>query len=163
MRRVVTGLDSQGKSTILSDGQPLSINATVKEADGSSKLKNREGVPATMPERHICLVDLWQTTGIPARDDADPFTAPMPFAIEPPGGGWNLRYYVWGPGCDVALHATQTLDVNFILSGSIEMILETGRTVLNAGDMAVLPGTVHGWRTGPDGATLINIMQKLAD
>jgi len=44
------------------------------------------------------------------------------------------------------MHATQTIDVGFILSGRIELILEKGSTVLNPGDCYIQRATPHAWK-----------------
>lgn len=164
MRRVITGVDANGKSTILYDGPPQSIHHVTNTKVGQLQMHHTETFPVEVPDGHCCAADIWETTGLPRSDDADPMASPQPFTIEPQGQGLRVRYQAWGANVDSStMHATDTLDVNVIIQGSVELLLEEGRSVtLNKGDSVVLPGNEHGWRAGPEGVTMINIMQKLA-
>jgi quercetin dioxygenase-like cupin family protein len=110
------------------------------------------------------VADIWDTDGPPTANSPDLVAQPQRFTIEPPGKGLRVRYSVMGPNLDSSrIHATETLDVDFILAGQVELLLEEGRSVmLGAGDFVVLPGVKHGWRVGPDGVTILFIMQKMA-
>ena len=44
------------------------------------------------------------------------------------------------------MHTTPSLDLGVIVSGRLELILETGRMVLGPGDVIVQRGTAHSWR-----------------
>ena len=51
-------------------------------------------------------------------------------------------------------HHTDTVDVGFLLEGSIELILDDGDHLLRAGDSFVLNGNDHSWRVGPEGCRI---------
>jgi mannose-6-phosphate isomerase-like protein (cupin superfamily) len=164
MRRIITGLDANGKSTVVYSGPPQSMFHTTGAKVGSLEIKNTPAFIADVPRGHACIIDIWETDGPPLSDGADPMAEPRPFSIEPPGKGFRIRYFSWGADLDSsAMHATDTLDINYIISGAVELLLEEGRSVmLKAGDSIVIPGVLHGWRAGPEGVTMINLMQKLA-
>lgn len=63
-----------------------------------------------------------------------------------PEVGVHFDLFTWQPGAGFSLHATETIDVGVILSGEIELILETETVVLGPGDCFVQRGTVHGWK-----------------
>ena len=57
-----------------------------------------------------------------------------------------------------APHETATTDIDTVLFGWIELVLDTGRVRLNAGDSVVIPGVPHGWSVGPEGCVLSVVM-----
>ena len=121
-RRIVTGLDAHGKSTVLIDG-PSDMVAWATT-----------GVPV-------------DNNG--AADTGGAFSFAMPasgskflmieFPPTPPGE-------LSGPG----IHSTDTIDYLTVVKGEIVMITETGEVTCRAGDMIVDRGVLHGWRN--DGA-----------
>jgi quercetin dioxygenase-like cupin family protein len=52
------------------------------------------------------------------------------------------------------MHHTDTVDIDIVLDGSIELTLDDGVHVLQAGDGAVIRGVDHAWRAGSEGARL---------
>ena len=78
VRRVVTGLDDNGKSTFLIDG----VAGNVKEMD-------------SMPG--LALTDLWETTGAPASNAGKTDAAARPVRLEPPQNGTILRIVEFPP------------------------------------------------------------------
>jgi quercetin dioxygenase-like cupin family protein len=50
---------------------------------------------------------------------------------------------------------TPTIDVGFVLSGQLELILEKGSMVLGPGDCFVQRGTPHGWKVVGDEPAVI--------
>jgi quercetin dioxygenase-like cupin family protein len=49
------------------------------------------------------------------------------------------------------MHHTDTIDFDTVVEGSAVLILDDGRHVLEAGDVAVVTGVDHGWEAGPEG------------
>jgi hypothetical protein len=161
-RRIVTGFDAEGASVILYDGPPQSIHHVTSTHVGALQMSHAATVP-DVGNGQVGLVDLWRTAGLPSRGDPDPVAAPAPFLLEPEGTGFTVRYHVWGPYLDSStMHATDTLDINIIISGEVTLFLEKNHSVLlQAGDTVILPGNNHGWRAGADGVSMIGIMQRL--
>lgn len=132
-RRVVTGLDADDRSCIIIDGPS-------------------DGV-------------IWQTAETPASnsgtaDQGGTFsfqfaTGATKFFIAelPPGDG------LFGPG----MHASNTIDYIAILRGEVVLVLETGETLVRAGDVVVDRGVLHGWRCdGPDPVAMAIVMVDAA-
>ena len=126
-RRVVTGVDAQGRSRIESVAPPPT-NATWKESDAQG-------------------MDFWVARQVPARVDTalEPSTAYELGNRAVPGGVVG-RLMTWQPGLEYPMHTTPTLDLGVIVSGKLELILETGSTILGPGDVIVQRGTAHAWR-----------------
>lgn len=134
-RRVVTGLDDQGRSCAVVDGPPISLGHGVNDGGGGGYL--------------------WRTAAVPAdnsgRED---------IAIAPPfsydwfhDGGSNFMVVEQAPSAQAYMHATDTIDYAVILSGEVTLVLEAGETKLRKGDFLIDRGVNHGWRNdGPDKA-----------
>ena len=152
VRRVLTGHDSEGRSTFIADGEA----PNVKEM-------------ASMPG--LALTDLWETTGAPASNEGDKDAAARPVRLEPPRNGTILRIVEFPPdsawresadaqaafksigaghakdkaSSDPMMHKTSTVDYIIVLKGEIYAIMETGEKLLRAGDILVQRGTNHSW------------------
>jgi quercetin dioxygenase-like cupin family protein len=50
------------------------------------------------------------------------------------------------------------VDFDSILGGSLELILDDGVHILQAGDCVIINGIDHAWRAGPDGCTMAVLM-----
>jgi quercetin dioxygenase-like cupin family protein len=71
----------------------------------------------------------------------------------PPGTiRWTMIDYA--PGAAFSMHHTDTVDLDAVLSGTIELILDDGGHPLAAGDSVVVTGVDHAWRAGPEGCRL---------
>ena len=127
-RRVVTGVDSSGKSVIASDG-PVPVPARFGKAGEASGC------------------DLWVEKKVPVDllDDKDPLDDYSAQAWPPPGGV-IIRTLTWEPGFSYPMHRSDTTDILFVISGQLELVLEDGATILEPGDCLVQRGTNHAWR-----------------
>jgi len=151
IRRVVTGHDTQGRSTFIMDGLAPNV-------------KEMESMPG------VALTDLWETTTAPADNTGNADAAARPVKLEPPQVGSILRIVEFPPdsqwrGADAAKafesigaghapdlhsgdpmrHKTSTIDYIIVLKGEIYAILDSGETLLKAGDILVQRGTMHSW------------------
>jgi len=125
-RRVVTGLDEQGRSCIVFDGP----------------------VPRHAPVANL----VWRTASVPA-DNSGNDDAAVPYAMEMlHDGGTNFIVTEFPPGMEgeAFMHATDTIDYLVVVSGEITLVLETGDVALGAGDFIVDRGVIHGWRNDGD-------------
>lgn len=126
VRRVVTGLDAEGKSCVLVDGPPRN------QAQGSGGL-------------------IWRTEAIPADNSVqtdcpdDPVTFDLMHA---PGGLFSVGDMA--PGRRSPMHATDTIDYIVVMAGEIVLELESGEVTLCAGDVCVDRGVLHAWRNDTD-------------
>jgi mannose-6-phosphate isomerase-like protein (cupin superfamily) len=121
-RRVVTGLDAAGKSTVVIDGP----------------------VPRFDPKMTAALV--WSTDRVPAdnsgnADPVRPYTIDM---LHTPGSNFTICEFP--PNSPALMHATDTIDYLVILSGRVTLVLEEGEADLGPGDFVVDRGVLHGWR-----------------
>jgi mannose-6-phosphate isomerase-like protein (cupin superfamily) len=152
VRRVLTGHDADGKSTIVADG----LAPNVKEM-------------ASMPG--LALTDLWETTSAPATNEGQKDAAARPVRLEPPKNGTILRIVEFPPdsqwrggadgkqafksigaghaqdssSSDPMMHRTSTVDYIIVLKGEMYAVMEKGETLLKAGDILVQRGTNHSW------------------
>ncbi len=134
-RRVVTGLNAEGRSCTIIDGE----------------------VPH-FAEKGLALV--WETREYPADNSgsADPV---RPYAIEMlhmPGS--NFAVCTFTPGAPAFMHATDTIDYLVIISGHVTLVLEDGEAALGPGDLVVDRGVMHAWRNDSDApcvAAVVNL------
>ena len=123
IRRVVTGHDAQGRSTVLID-EPV-----------ANQHSPRPGATYSV---------IWSTEELPANNDGseDPSNKPISTAI---ANGSDFRVVSFGPGVAPRNHRTDSIDYAVVISGEIDMVMETGPVRLKAGDVMVQRGTIHDW------------------
>jgi quercetin dioxygenase-like cupin family protein len=152
-KRLVTGTLPDGRSTITELGR-ASVHLGSSAAGGAA------------------LYDLWQTGG-PVADIAQGGDGAGAWQLEPLGAGISLRLVEFGAGHDpgdAGFHTTQTIDLDVVIAGSVELTLPddpavpTPRsTVLHPGDVVIQRATAHRWRpVGPDPAAMFSVMIGLS-
>jgi mannose-6-phosphate isomerase-like protein (cupin superfamily) len=125
-RRVVTGLNAEGKSCVILDGP----------------------VPQFPGSMGAALV--WQAKTNPADNSGNADTA-EPYQVEflhTPGSTFAICQF--SPHSPALMHATDTIDYLVILSGKVTLVTENGEADLGPGDLIVDRGVVHGWRNDHD-------------
>ncbi|MFS4108558.1 MULTISPECIES: cupin domain-containing protein [unclassified Streptomyces] len=151
-RRVVTGVDADGRSAVLTD----ELTAT----------------RVTLPG--FTVNDVWRVDALPAAvADGDTLTGEV--VLEPPADGLVVRLATFPPdswvnaeeyGASIAtlhgedadagdegivgLHVTDTVDVVTVVTGELYCVLETGETLLRPGDTVVNRGNKHAWSNRTD-------------
>ena len=121
-KRVVTGLNAEGKSIITSAGPPANVLAI----DGGS------------------MAELWAIDAFPFRLDEERNLADSPeHTGEMAGPGAWFRTVTFAPRAVYPMHSTGTLDFVVVLSGSIRMLMEEGEVTLYPGDSVVQRDTIH--------------------
>lgn len=160
VRRIVTGHDSKGRATVVSDANCPHIR--------------------TSPQRGgVAYTNLWQTNRmpVPIHGPTDPVTEAM--NLEPPPNGSNLRFVEFEPesealrGADPAaaraafaamggaqhaltheankearhpwMHRTKSVDYAIVISGEIHLVLDDQDVLMRAGDVCIQRGTNHAW------------------
>jgi hypothetical protein len=137
MQHVVTGLDAEGRSCVVSRR-----DIDTDPATGPFEIvASTDQLPPRLSEM---LVEQ-----VPAMD----------VGIEPAGTKWLI--VKWQPRVEAMLHRTDTLDYDIVLTGQVTVVLEQGEEELHPGDSVVIPGVLHGWRAGPDGCTSSTVMVAL--
>ena len=135
-RRVVTGHDPDGVSTVLSDGPPP--------------------VVTRVPHSGVTFTELWSTGSTPAPvAAAEPDPTDGPLRIPPPREGTRIRINEFQPGHlqdgrQSRWHRTETVDYGIMLSGELVLLLEDREVVLRPGDVVVQRGTNHAWANRGD-------------
>lgn len=128
-RRVVNGLNAEGKSAIIIDDR-------------------RE---ITLPGGQF----VWRCRTSPADNSGPEDAGAGPFdpscISDREGSSFAIFNFLpedglMGPG----MHATDTIDYVVVLKGRIEFYSETGKVELAAGDVLVDRGVSHGWRAVGD-------------
>lgn len=149
IRRVVTANDSQGKGTVLFDGDAPNV-----------RVLSQAGLVSTL---------LWVTEQTPARFSQGPDQADRQIGIPPPDGGSILRIVDFEPegpdglsdevragyaergaevgagGTHPGMHKTRSIDYALVMSGEIDMLMDDREIHLKAGDVVVQQGTSHAW------------------
>jgi hypothetical protein len=131
-RRIVTGIDGNGRSTVISDAP----SPHIKEALG-----------------YIDFAEQWVTPSAPPVDGEEfvDKAAEAPEALEPEDPrGSLLRTTVYQPdppdwSLETAMHASKTLDYVFCLAGEMVCIMEDGEVTMRPGDVMIQRGTRHAW------------------
>jgi mannose-6-phosphate isomerase-like protein (cupin superfamily) len=151
VRRVLTGHDADGRSTIIADG----FAANMKEMPAGSGL---------------AVTELWETA-VPADNAGRQDAGNRLVRLEPPKHGTLFRIVEFPPDAqwqnrpdardwakaldathapdrssrDPMMHKTNTVDYIVVLKGEIYAILDKGETLLKPGDVFVQRGTNHSW------------------
>jgi quercetin dioxygenase-like cupin family protein len=127
VRRVVTGHNVQGHAVVKAiDVVPLVTRS----------IPNWQGA------------ELWATSNMPTDNDA---LDVVPINAGAMGGRSVLRQMCILPGGSTGMHRTLTLDYVIILSGQLDMELDSGDIVkLGPSDIVIQRGTNHRWTNSSD-------------
>ncbi|MFT5485104.1 MAG: hypothetical protein ACI9JL_001504 [Paracoccaceae bacterium] len=154
VRRVVTGFDETGRSTIVSDNHSPAIKSVPGRPDYYS-------------------TNVWRTGAAPV-DITEPDLIEAHVGVSPPEKGTVLRVIDFPPepkdpaerarqlkasfgnifddadtshSSDIhpGMHQTDTVDYAIVLEGEIVAVLEESETVLKTGDILIQRGTNHAW------------------
>ena len=146
IRRVVTGVNAEGKAVVIQDGPAPKTNSR----------------PAISVEGAM----LWITDETPV--DLSRYDDPTlrEVGVAPPSSGSILRVVDFLPqpgeidnaaflremgleqghgGAHAFMHRTKSVDYAIVLDGEIDMLLDEGEVHLKAGDVIVQQATNHAW------------------
>jgi quercetin dioxygenase-like cupin family protein len=125
IRRIVTGHDAKGRSTVGSDGTIVSQPGKMQPS--------------------VAVANIWVNETLPpALDGPDPTLQSFPML--PSNGGAVFRILELQPGTAPHMHKTETIDYVVVTEGELAMLLEDGtELVLKPHDIVVQRATVHGW------------------
>jgi mannose-6-phosphate isomerase-like protein (cupin superfamily) len=168
-RRVVTGLDAEGRSCVVFDGPPP--------------------VQKTAPDRPgYASALLWETREAPARNDGaeDAGARAFSYRLEPGGtavlmfrqpgmevlrglseeevhkarhGGLPKEYQDRALSAKPGMHATDTVDYVVVVEGEITLMLDAGEVTLKAGDVLIDRGVAHAWENrGERSCLMVTVM-----
>ena len=159
MRRIVTGVDEHGKSTVKSDG-PARVAFHAGSTLAATTIDGALA-PWPVPKAEAVVFELWNLDDQPAALTADPTIGIVEPNYDTPTAHtkWILTHM--GPGLDVPMHATPTIDYGMVVAGEVELGLETGSVTVRAGDMMLINGVQHSWRSGPEGCVIATVLVGL--
>lgn len=115
--------------------------------------ESRPGVWTSVDRASMAFNAVYTTSTFPAllNDSADIKTHDAVVASGKLGivnpNGTVLRIVDFAPGYESMMHRTRSLDYGIVLEGTIELVLDSGKTQsLNRGDVVIQRGTNHAWR-----------------
>lgn len=133
-RRVITGVDPQGRSYVVSDDPAV-----------ATPISDSMGITA-----------IWGGAMGPIDNSAPVGGAAAPFSIEQMAEQrfmMMIANYAPGLGAeDPGMHFTNTADHFYVIEGEVVLVLDTGDVVMRAGDIGIVRGVRHGWRNDSDKA-----------
>ena len=134
MRTLITGVDGDGRSCVVSD-EELTVDQLAPGFAMAIPFATTTSPPPPRPTGTAPLIDQGIAPGL-------------------------VRWMVVELGADseTPMHHTDTLDLQTVLSGTVELVLDDGAHRLAAGDLVVLAGVDHAWRAGSDGCRLSAVL-----
>ena len=168
MRRIVTGDDESGKSTVILDGGPSSsfgdpnlrglFEIWEDAATGSLDPREKQDLGGAPPKLgpakgkfQVCwFVVQPLPTGVP-REVLDAQARERYAAM---GGAEHVVDQSRHP----AMHETHTIDVVCLLQGSVKLVLEGAEVVLSPGQVVIQRGTNHAWEAIGGPALLLAVL-----
>jgi len=163
VRRVVTGVDDQGRSRVVSDGPaprthdfaaiPGFSNTVVwamADAHATTTTDTTPELASLMPGPGGSALMIVKFPPESVFADVDAAAARAEEARELPG--LAETFDPDRPG----FHATRTVDYAILLSGELWLELESGEpTLVRAGDVVIQNGTWHSWRNRTDAPAVL--------
>jgi quercetin dioxygenase-like cupin family protein len=163
-RRVITGVDEKGRSTVVGD----------------------EVTPRRVAAAAFTVCDIWETQKLPI--PLNTAAAVGEVSIFPPNGGFAFRVCSFPPDSEYdkkagyeeslaaiqgaetfeaqskipGMHIHDTLDIVTVISGELHCVLETGETLLRQGDSIIMHGVMHSWSNKTDKPVLLTSLMMSA-
>lgn len=136
-RRIVTGLNEEGRSVILFD--------------------DSSGCETSGGATNVLL--LWQSKEVPADNRSTDDAAREGFSFNFAPGGTKCILVDIVPTEEFmppGMHATDTLDYVVILQGTISLYVDEGEVEVGPGDVVIDRGILHAWRNkGPGNVRML--------
>jgi quercetin dioxygenase-like cupin family protein len=128
IRRVVVGIGADGRSALVRD-----------------EIAPHQYSHADYPG--VTVTELWSLHPGDRLESEEDVTGRR-VGIRPNAPGESRYYSVRiEPGENIPLHVTPTVDYHVCVAGEVTCVLETGEITVRAGDVLVVKGGAHGWRT----------------
>ena len=148
IRRIVTGLNQEGKSAILADNHILpSLTLDAWPGFSTTELWYRHGMPIDLTHDHQASPE--GSFDIPANATRFIICHTPPFSdmigqsdLDASMNEDELKKYGY--------HRTSTLDYALVLSGEMTLVVDAAETILKSGDSVIQRGVDHTWRNHTD-------------
>jgi hypothetical protein len=163
-RRVITGVDEKGRSTVIGD----------------------ELTPRRVAAPAFTVCDIWETQSLPVPMDTP--AAAGEVSIYPHKGGFAFRVCTFPPDSEYdkeaaykeslaaikgrdtfdaentipGMHIHDTLDIVTCVSRELHIVLETGETLLRQGDSVIVRGVMHSWSNKTDKPVVLTSLMMSA-
>jgi hypothetical protein len=170
LRRVVTGVDQEGRSCVVSDSSPpLILTPAGALAPEFTYVWTTDAIPdAPNTGAETTRADQEFFPG-PSGSRVVVITYPAGYGTSPPAstvdtdltpnelGSIDLESNEFEIEHDrLFMHATPTIDYGIVLSGEMTMILEEGdEVILGPTDVIIQNGAVHGWRNASNDPSVV--------
>jgi mannose-6-phosphate isomerase-like protein (cupin superfamily) len=135
MRFLITGIDDEGGSCLVTDRPPTIV-------------------PFESGGIQVELATATESCPPPPRPPGRGGLVPMPG--EPGIVRWN--FISFPADTKTAVHHTDSVDFNVVLEGSVFIVLDDGPHRLDKGDAIVVNGVDHGWQTAASGCRMSTVI-----
>jgi quercetin dioxygenase-like cupin family protein len=143
--------------------EPFNRIVTGHDAKGLAIVKSVDTyTPKRIPSGDADFTQVWTTGAVPAdnNDESDGGKRDVGLTLN---GGSAIRVVDMLPGKQSPMHRTHSLDFGIIMSGELELELDSGQVQkLKTGDIVVQRGTNHLWRN-PSRDTVCRIVFVLIE
>ncbi len=168
MRRVVTGDNAAGRSTIILDGGPSSASG-VPDLGGLFEIWEDAATGPLDPRDHSDLGTTRPVLGPrPGNVQVRWFVvAPLPEGVPKPQldatvrqvfAGFDGERHIIDQSRHPAMHETHSIDIICLLQGDVSLILEDGETRIRPGQVVIQRGTNHAWAAHGGPALLLAVL-----
>ena len=168
LRRVITGIDDDGKSTIILDGPPSSTIGDLTSgglfeiwedaASGPLDPAAREDLgakrPVLGPRPGNVQVRWFCVTPTPAGVPKEQLDAGARARFADMGGAQHIV----DQSRHQAMHTTRSIDVICLLQGEVTLILDGTETRIKPGQVVIQRGTNHAWEAHGGPALLLAVL-----
>lgn len=156
IRRVVTGLDSNGRSIIVSDGPAQQVEMPFWPGSGVTTPWSTSGAPASnlddelgkelksFPDAGSGGVSL-MIMQIPPMSDLEKMTPEQRAAATVAPADFMPEAMNIDTSKSHGMHATDTIDLLIMLKGELTCIVDDGEVTLKPFDTLIQRGVNHGW------------------
>jgi hypothetical protein len=130
-RRVLVGVDAQGRSAVVADAHDMAL---------------------AYPPTGVEIQEIWWQARVPAQvDDAGARTGRIGLAAPPSGAVVRMLTVPPSPAdWSVDLHFDDSMHVITMITGQLDIVLEVGQVTLRLGESIVLPASMHDLRNTSD-------------
>jgi mannose-6-phosphate isomerase-like protein (cupin superfamily) len=139
MRKLITGVDDQGRSCVVEEADVETVAAAGHGASIARVYATSENPLPPRPPGSGERIDVQLAPGLLRWNVVDH----EPHEVHA------------GPVTSTTMHHKDTLDLVFVQDGTAQLVLQDGVHDIGPGDFVVMPGIDHAWKAGPDGCRLV--------